>query len=149
LAKFEADIKAQIKFAEDAAKQRATLIEDATKRRTELDAVIGAPQLKAALLKRINEAMRPGEGGEPSCAQELLAIEQTIKEVVATPELLASAEARTRQVDFEASLAKRKWDASIAVFKKDTAREAAAAAAEAARPARSTGRCTSTSSRRP
>ncbi|MEO6747117.1 MAG: hypothetical protein ABIS28_14300 [Caldimonas sp.] len=133
LATFEADIRGQIKFAEEAAKQRATLIENATKRRTELDAVIGAPQLKAALLKRINEAMRPAEGGEPACAQELLAIEQTIKEVVATPELLASAEARTRQVDFEASLAKRKWDASIAVFKKDTAREAAAAAAEAAK----------------
>ena len=133
LAEFEKEVRAQIGLATTASTARGEITKDATKRRSELESVIGAPQLKAALLKRINAAAQPAEGGEASSAQELLAIEQTIKEVIGSPELLATAEARTRQVDFEDSMAKRKWDGGIAVFRKDTLREAAAAAKEAAK----------------
>jgi hypothetical protein len=133
LANFERDVRTQLGLAATATTLRGEISKDADKRRSELEALVGAPQLKTALRNRINAAARPAEGEEASSVQELLAIQQTLKEVIESPELLATAEARTRQVYFEDSMAKRKWDGSIAVFRKDTLREAAAAAKEAAK----------------
>jgi hypothetical protein len=136
LAAFEAEFTSRKKDADTAQAERTNLTKKAGELKVELGKLAGAPKLVEALLKRITTAAAPAEGGEAVSLQELLAIDDIIKETTAFPERRAAAEANSRQASFEAELAKKEWEGALAVFEKDTGREAT----ETAKAARKSGK---------
>jgi hypothetical protein len=140
LTAFETELTARKKDAETAQTERTNITKKAGELKVNLAALEGAPKLKEALLKRIATAAAPAEGGEAVSLQELLGIDDIIKETTAFPERRAAAEANSRQAAFEAELAKKEWEGALGVFEKDTGRKAT----ETAKTARKSGKINKT-----